>query len=367
MKTKLSVVRCETYNPEEVQSAARMAFGLLGGLRAFIKKGEKVLVKPNMLSARPPEDGVNTHTEVIRAVVRLVKECGAVPLIGDTPGGFVSAKEAYASSGIKSVAEEEGIELAEVRDVRMKRGLPIASYFFECDKIVSLPKMKTHSLVGLTGAIKNMYGAVSGLNKSECHKRFPRPEQFVNVLLDVFETVTPHLVLMDAVLAMDGQGPAAGRLRPAGLLIAGQDSVALDSLFSHLIGISPLDVPATKEAHRRGLGETNPDNIQILGEKVKKGFIRGFKLAPPNAIMKLPGPMVRILAGFVKFGPYINEHVCKRCGICAKTCPVRAITIEEERSFIDRRRCIRCMCCHEVCPYGAVELRRNILARMFGL
>ncbi|MFC1666855.1 DUF362 domain-containing protein [Candidatus Omnitrophota bacterium] len=367
MKTKVSIARCKTYDPEEVQPSVRRAFELLGGISAFVKKGEKILVKPNMLSARPPEDGVNTHIEIIRAVVRLIKECEAFPVIGDTPGGFVDIKEAYEASGIMSVAKEEGAELAEVKNVRIEKGFPIASYFFECDKIISLPKMKTHSLMGLTGGIKNMYGGVSGLNKSERHKRFPKPEDFANVLMDVFEVLKPHLVLMDAVIAMDGYGPAAGTLKPVGLLIASDDSVAVDSIFSYLIGIDPLDVLTTKEAHRRGIGETDIDNIEIVGEKIEKGFIKGFRLASSSTITKLlslPNPFVRALTSFVKFCPYINERDCKRCKICAKTCPVAAITIDEKNATINKRKCINCMCCHEVCPYKAIQLRRNILARV---
>ena len=367
MKTKVSIVRCKTYAPEEVQPQVARAFDLLGGISSFVKKGENVLVKPNMLSGSLPERGTNTHIEVVRAVVKLVKQCEAIPVIGDNPGGSVNTKDAYRSSGMSSIADEEGVALAEVRDVKMVRGIPIASYFFECDKIISLPKMKTHNLTILTGAIKNMYGAISGLNKTELHKRFPKVEEFVNVLIDVFEAVRPHLVLMDGVIAMDGDGPAAGTLKSAGLLIAGQDNVAVDSVFSHLIGVNPFDILTTKEAHRRGLGEIELENIEIMGEKIEEVFVKGFKLPRSSIVMRLPGPLVKGLAGLVKFGPYINEGLCKKCRICAESCPVSAITIGERQSVIDFHKCIRCMCCNEVCPYSAVELRRNILARALGL
>jgi len=367
MKTKVSIVKCRTYAPEEIQSTVARAFDLLGGISSFVKKGEKVLVKPNMLSGSLPERGANTHIEVVRAVVKLVKQCEAVPLIGDNPGGSVSPKDVYRSSGMSSVADEEKVVLAEAKDVKMVRGIPIASYFFECDKIISLPKMKTHNLMILTGAIKNMYGAISGLNKTELHKRFPKVEEFVNVLIDVFEAVRPHLVLMDGVIAMDGDGPAAGTLKDAGLLIAGQDSVAVDSVFSHLIGTNPFDILTTKEAHARGLGEIDLENIEIMGEKIEDAFVNEFRLPRSNIVMKLPGPLVKIMAGLVKFSPYINEGLCKKCRICAESCPVSAITIGKRRSTIDFRRCIRCMCCNEVCPHNAVELRRNLLARALGL
>jgi uncharacterized protein (DUF362 family)/Pyruvate/2-oxoacid:ferredoxin oxidoreductase delta subunit len=367
VKTNVSIVRCNTYNPDEVQNAVEKAFDLLGGISSFIREKERVLIKPNLLSGRPAEDAVNTHLEVIRAVARLVKRCSAYPIIGDNPGGSASVRETYESSGISALAREEDIELAEPTDIKMVKGIPLSSYFFECNKIISLPKMKTHSLMAITGAIKNMFGTVSGLNKTECHKRFPKPQEFANVLVDVFESVRPNLVLMDAIIAMDGDGPASGNLKDVGLLIAGTDSVAMDSVFSALIGVNPFSILTTREAYRRGLGEANIENIQIAGQGLAESFIRGFRLPGLRLIMNLPNPVISGLAKFVRFSPYINERVCKKCRVCQDVCPVSAIKIDVVESMIDYHKCIRCMCCHEVCPYRAINLKRNILARVFGL
>ncbi|MDP8230665.1 MAG: DUF362 domain-containing protein [Candidatus Gorgyraea atricola] len=363
MKAKVSLVKCKTYSAEEVGPAIKKAFGLLGGLELFVKKGEKVLLKPNMLSRKTPEQGANTHVEIVRACARLVRDCGAVPIVGDNPGGSLTPKEAYDASGFLNMAKEEGIELGQGKDVKMVRGIPISSYFFECDKIINLPKMKTHSLTTLTGAIKNMYGAVSGLIKTEYHKRFPNPREFVGTLVDVYEIVKPHLVLMDGIVSMDGDGPSAGRLRDTGILMAGSDGVAIDSVFSHLIGVRPSDILTTKEANKRGLGEISLENIEVVGESVSENFIEGFKLPHSKKLFMLPDRTLKMLASFIRFGPYINKDICKKCDICTKSCPVSAI-----KGFtIDHHRCIRCMCCHEVCPHNAIELRRNFLARVFGL
>ena len=367
MKTRVSIVRCGTYDPGEIHASIDKAFKLLGGLDSFIKKGEKVLLKPNMLSARPPEHGVNTNLEVIRACVRLVKKHGGVPFIGDNPGGSVTPMQAYEGSGLLGMAGEEDVECLEVQGIKMIRGMPIASYFFECDKIISIPKMKTHSLMRVTGAVKNMYGAVAGLNKSELHKRFPRPDEFARVLVDVFQSVRPDLVLLDGVVAMEGDGPASGALRNVGLLIAGQDSVAVDSVFSYLIGLAPCDVLTTKEAVNRGLGEADLKNIEVAGESLGHNMIQRFRLPGSGMLLGLPAPVARLLASLVRFGAHISEGLCKKCMICRDTCPVSAITIDDKISKIDYNKCIRCMCCHEVCPYNAIELKRNMLARLLGL
>jgi uncharacterized protein (DUF362 family)/Pyruvate/2-oxoacid:ferredoxin oxidoreductase delta subunit len=367
MNTNVTIVKCKGYEKTEVERAVRKAFDFLGGISAFVKKGEKVLIKPNVLSARMPEDGVCTHPEAVRAVIRLVRECGAVPCIGDNPGGSISSAEAYEGSGLALLAKEEGVELKEAKDIKVVNGIPIAAYFFECDKIISLPKMKTHVLMGLTGAVKNMYGAVAGLHKSELHKKFPSPEEFVKVLVDTFEAVKPDLVLMDGITAMDGQGPSSGRVKHPGLLLAGKDSVAVDSVFAELIGMKPLDILTTKEAYERKLGEADLKNIEILGESIKESLINDFQVPGKPGLITALGPLAKFVAGFIKFGPGINEKLCKKCMICSDSCPVSAITIKPEDSAIDLKKCIRCMCCHEVCPHKAISLKRNFLAKVFGL
>ena len=367
MKAKVAIVKCKNYERIEVEQAVKKAFDLLGGIGIFVKKGEKVLIKPNILSARMPEDGVCTHPEAIRAVVKSVRGCGAVPCIGDNPGGSISPAKAYEGSGLALLAKEEDVELKEAKGIKIVNGIPIADYFFECDKIINLPKMKTHVLMGLTGAVKNMYGAVAGLHKSELHKRFPSPEEFVKILVDTFEIVKPDLVLMDGIVAMDRQGPSSGRLRYPGLLIAGGDSVAIDSVFAELIGMKPLDILTTKEAYKRKLGEADLENIEILGEGLKENLVNDFNVPGKPGLITVLGPFAKFVARFIKFGPDINERLCKKCMICQDTCPVSAITINPKSSAIDLKKCIKCMCCHEVCPHKAIELKRNFLAKVFGL
>lgn len=368
MKTKIAIVKQHNYESSQVKQAVKKAFSLLGGIEAYIKPGQKVLLKPNILSGSLPEHGACTHIEVIRAVIHLVKECAAVPFIGDNPGGAIKQNTAYEGSLIKALAQEEKVELKYSNDVKMVRGIPIASYFFECDRIISLPKMKTHSLMGITGAVKNMYGAVVGLTKAEFHRRFPNPQDFAKVLTDVFEIVKPHLVLLDGIVAMEGHGPGAGDLRNAGILIAGEDSVAIDAVFCALIGINPLKILTTKEAYNRKLGEADLKNIEILGENMENSILKGFKVPHQKLLLlNLPKPVTGFLADFVKFGPYINKKSCRKCRLCRDTCPVQAISIEETGQNINYKKCIRCMCCHEVCSYKAIELKSNIIAKIFGV
>ncbi|OGX29845.1 MAG: hypothetical protein A3F87_04315 [Omnitrophica WOR_2 bacterium RIFCSPLOWO2_12_FULL_51_24] len=366
MSSRVSIVKAGSYDFDRVYAAVKKAVGLLGGISDFVEKGEKILLKPNLLSARPPESGVDTHPEVLRAVARLVRETGAEVIVGDSPGGlgFKTAGSTYGESGIKRVCEEEGIRLVDFDKAQNIKGMPISACVGEVDGIISIPKMKTHDLMTLTGAIKNSYGLAVGHFKADCHLKAPRPDEFAKLVVDVFETAIPRLVVMDGITAMEGNGPAAGQLRNAGLVIASNDCVACDAVFADLVGLEPLRIEMTAEAYRRKLGEADLSKIEVLGESLKDAKLHDFKLPEMSVVRKIPRPVFKLLAKAIKFFPRINDKICKKCRICEKSCPAQCITIEEEGSRIDYRRCIKCFCCHELCPYDAISIRRSLLAKI---
>ncbi len=363
---KVSITRAKTYERDEVSSSVRAAVDLLGGISTFVKKGEKILLKPNILSARPPESGVDTHPEFLRAVARLVREAGAEAIVGDSPGGtgFKDAGSTYEKAGIKKVCEEEGLKLVDFDKARNVKGMPITEWAFAVDGIISIPKMKTHDITTITGAVKNSYGLAVGMFKTECHFKAPRPAEFAKYVVDVFECAAPRLVIMDGIVAMEGNGPAAGQLKNAGLIISSNDCVACDAVFAELVGIGPLRVEVTAEAYRRGLGEADLSKIEILGESLKNAKLHGFRLPETSVVMKIPKPVFKLLAKTIKFLPKINDKICKKCRICEKSCPAQCIIIKEEGSRIDYNKCVRCFCCHELCPYDAVSIKRSLLAKL---
>ena len=366
MKTRVSITKAVSYDRDEVYGAVKKAVDLLGGISSFVKRGEKILLKPNVLSARPPESGVDTHPEMIRAAARLVREAGADVIVGDSPGGinFKDSGSTYEAAGIKKVCDEEGITLVAFDRARNVRGMPISEWAFLADGIISLPKMKTHDLTTITGAVKNSYGLAVGMYKAECHFKAPRPGAFCKYVVDVFEAVKPRLAVMDGIDAMEGDGPAAGTLKRLGLVIAGSDCVAIDAVFSEMIGVEPLKVEITAEAYKRGLGEADISRIEILGEDIGSVSPEDFKLPETSAVMKLPEPLLKLLIKGIKFLPRIDDKICKRCLICEKSCPAQAITIGEARPAIDYSKCVRCFCCMELCPHKAISIKRSLLARL---
>ncbi len=360
---RVSIVRCRGYGAAEVEAAVGRSLELLGGIQTFVEEGDRVLIKPNLLSARPPESCVDTHPAVVRAVVRLVKKAKALPVVGDSPGGVVRAEDVYERSGIKKVAVEEGAELVKFDQVKEIEGIPIATSALDADLVISLPKLKTHDLFPITGAVKNILGVVPGIFKTKLHLLFPTPKDFAHLLAKIFSWISPKLSIMDAVRAMEGRGPAAGDPRDLGLILASSDAVALDACASYIVGLVPSDLLTTKEAHQRGLGKGDLAEIEIVGESIDEVRVRDFRFPRISLWHKAPGPILRSVTRFVKFRPTIDPDKCTGCKICLESCPVGAIEFRRGKSTFDYKKCILCLCCHEFCPQGAIYIRENILGK----
>ena len=366
--SRVSIVKCADYNSGKIIDAVSRAVNLLGGIEIFVKRDEIVLIKPNLLSARSPEEAVTTHPEIVRAAIRLVKKAGARVLVGDSPGTFFTTRDidfVYEKTGIKRITEEEEVELVRFDKSRIINGMPFAEVALNASSIISLPKLKTHTLTVMTGGIKNTFGVIPGLFKVECHRNKPRPKDFAKVLLDIFEIAKPHLSIIDGVVAMEGDGPAAGNIRKAGLILASPDAVSLDVVVSELVGLPSYKDIVINEAKRRDVGEANMHNIEILGEAIEDVKIKDFKL-PKTAhrVNLLPDFLVNIFTRAVGFKPVIDEKLCKKCEVCKNSCPAGAITIDKEISHIDDKICVRCFCCQEICPHKAVFIKRNFFANL---
>ena len=362
---RVALIKCPDYDPQKVFDSVKKAVDLVGGIETFASKGSKVLIKPNLLSARLPEDAVDTHPEVVRAVVRLVKCAGAVPLVGDSPGGYgANIDEIFDKSGMRRIAEEEKIGLVKFSTSKFVDGIPFTRYIFDCDTIISVPKLKTHGVTVLTAAIKNMYGTVTGLYKAECHSKAPRESDFARVIAKVYSIAKPHLTVMDGITAMEGDGPSGGKARQMDLIMAGADAVALDACAAAIIGLDPMDVAVTREAFKAGLGEADLSKIELAGDPIADFITVDFKLPQTTALKIIPKSIMNSIAGMIKFKPCIDMKTCTRCNLCKITCPVNAIEIERDFYRIDYKKCVRCLCCHEVGPYKAVYIKRNMLTRM---
>jgi len=373
MKSQVSIVKCPDYNPLLVQKATKEAIDLLGGISDFIKPKSRVLVKPNLLMAKGPECAITTHPEVVRAVIKILKEIECKIFVGDGPSVFgdqmSKVREVYACSGIENVCHEESVELVEFDKKRWRGKFPLTTWLDDCDSIVNIPKFKTHNLTILTGAIKNLFGLVYGTFKVELHKQHFDREEFSDILVDVYQEVRPEFTIVDGIVSLEGDGPStSGKPRNTGILLAGLDCVAIDSILAVFMGLKPEDILTTKKAAQRNLGISDLNSIIILGEKLEDVMKKPVML-PVTAFSlnrRLREPIIKMAMRLIKYYPLIMGESCIGCSVCMRACPHKAITMKNERMIIEYARCQACFCCQEACPNAAIKVKRNIFAKILG-
>ena len=370
-KSKVALVRCNSYEIHHVTQAVTRAVDLLGGIGLFINPGQKVLIKPNMLSPHSPEKAVTTHPVFVQAVAELVKSSGGIPSVGDSPGFYKFSRvaeisgigEAVRKSGARLAPFDKEQEISTAEGCLMK-SLVVASEVTNADAIISLPKFKTHGLTCITAAIKNLFGCMPGLKKAEMHFRFSDDNRFSHMLADIALSLPARLHILDAVVGMDGNGPGAGDPFRIGLIIAGADPVAVDSTACRIVGIDPLTLPMIRIASERGVGNATEERIEILGEDLQKVRVSGFRYNPPagaGRLLPIPEFLSRGFKNWIVRKPRFLQAICTKCGACVQICPARpkALRMEKGRVIINDRNCIRCYCCSEICPSKAIVLKRG--------
>lgn len=379
MTRRVSVTRCPGYDHDLVEDALRACLAPFGGIEAFVRRGSRVLVKPNLLASRPPDAAVTTHPSVVRAAIRALQSAGAEVVVGDSPGGR-NTPARYASllrrTGLSPVLEECGCEAVffdetsselSSPDGRIFRRFRVAGAVAEAEAVVSLSKCKTHQLTLCTGAVKNCYGFIPGVAKAEYHLHSGQdPRRFASLLLDLYQARPPVLSVMDAVVGMEGNGPSNGSPRSLGLLLASDHAPDLDFVQSMLMGIDPLAVPTVREAADRGVGPKTAEEIELFGASFAALPVVEFERPGAHLSSRVPAPLIRAASRFFAVRPRVAEDRCRGCGACAENCPPGAIEVHGPVPRIRYQDCIRCYCCQELCPADAIVLERPLLRRLIG-
>jgi uncharacterized protein (DUF362 family)/Pyruvate/2-oxoacid:ferredoxin oxidoreductase delta subunit len=371
MKSRVSIQRCDDYLIDNVRSAVKRSLENLGGLRNLVKPGDRVLIKPNLLSAKDPSRAITTHPSVVQAVAEEVKALKANPYIGDSPGGADrGVKRVWDNTQMSSASHNSGAPLVSFEekgvDKRISqtgRAYYIARPALEADVIISLGKLKTHTLTLMTCGIKNMFGVIPGFRKGEYHKEYPKPDKFAEVIVDIYSLMKPQLTLVDAVVGMEGDGPSSGDPNYLGFLLASQDEVAMDTVAAKILGFKHGEIDSTRIAAKRGLGVNDLSQIEIAGESIDRVKPASFRL-PSNRFLKLiPKFLVDLIAPLVWVRPNIYNGNCTNCNICVENCPLKTISPGKKRPVFDYSNCVNCMCCHELCPQKAIYLEKSWLAK----
>jgi uncharacterized protein (DUF362 family)/Pyruvate/2-oxoacid:ferredoxin oxidoreductase delta subunit len=371
----VAVVRCPSYEAEALSRAVRQSLDLLGGAGAFLVSGARVFVKINHLSPHaPPERAICTHPAFLREVLRLLLEKDVRVTVGDDVN-FGPGDE-FLTTGFRQVCAEMGVPLVNLRQTGFTE-VPIAGALLdsvyiarpvlEADLVLNLPKLKTHSLTVFTGAVKNLYGTIPYGLRLDGHRRFGRNDLFSRMLVDVFSAIPRQFTIMDAVIGMGGEGPSSGVPKEIGLIIAGEDGVAVDAVASSIIGHDPLQVVTTSEAHKRNLGLGDLERIQVIGESLARVRVRDFRpsLAASRLFRRrLPSRLYAFVSGKLILTPEIIREKCTACLECLTVCPARTIHLVRDAVWVDEAGCIHCLCCHEVCVQRSIRLKQRPLGRM---
>ena len=376
----VSTRSCEDYSYNNVRKSMTESLNDIGGLEKYIKRGSKVLIKPNLLMKKKPEDATTTHPMLLKVVCEELLKLECDIIIAESPGGPYTEgtlKGIYKTCGIEDVAKDLGVKLnydlgevkVENENAMALRYMDIIKPLTEVDHIINLCKLKTHVMANFTGGTKNLYGCIAGLKKAEIHYRFPTEELFCEkVLIDICSYINPTLTIMDAIVGMEGDGPSAGTPRKIGVILASPSPYAIDVVACNIINLEPTKVFTITGAIKRGLINSDFSDIDIVGEGIDKFIIKDYKLPNKGKDFNLlegifPKFINRHITSILTPRPVVSNKICIKCGYCAKVCPAKVITMEGYPK-INLDNCIRCYCCHELCPKKAIHIKQNLIFKL---
>lgn len=365
----VAVLHCPSYDFTHVEKAVKRGIELVGGIASFAKANERLVFKPNVLAASNPEQCVVTHPAVLRAAVCAFSATGASLSYGDSPSALSPAEPSMEKCGYINALAGLSVTRApfdlsvmvHFPEARIGKRFTIVQSVLDADGIINLPKLKTHALTRMTGAIKNCFGCVPMTAKVAFHARFPDPYHFSQLLADIATFLRPRLHIMDAIEAMEGNGPQSGTPKKMGAILVSTDPVALDVVACKLIGLDPAHVPTIAAAVQSGLGYADAGMIRLVGDTVEPLIDPSFDVVkmPPVALSQ--AGMIGAIRWMLRPRPVIDKRKCSRCGQCVLVCPPNPPALSQQDKkhppHFDYGICIRCYCCQEMCPSGAISIK----------
>lgn len=368
-------VKCNNYEPINIEKAMDELIKLIGGLD-FVKPKMKIAIKANLVTFMKPEQAATTHPALLCDLVSRLTKLGAIVTVGDSPGGIYTnayLKKIYSVTKVDEIEKFGGklnynFETLEAHfdNAKIAKTFPYTSYLDEADIIINFCKLKTHGMMGMSAAVKNMFGVIPGTQKPEFHYRYPDHTDFANMLIDLNEYFKPTLCFVDAIVGMEGNGPTAGTPRDVGFILASKNPYKLDLACAEIIGLKKEDVPTLLESYHRNLIPAKYEELNC-NEDLSAHTIADYNIIkqhhplPFEDKTKLFG---KIATKALRSIPKLKVNECIGCGKCAEVCPVKAIKIKNHKAHIDRKKCITCFCCQEFCPKGAMKVHRTLIAKM---
>ncbi len=375
MNDVVSVLKCDKYDYELLVNTIEKSFENIGGIEKYIKPGDKVLLKINLLMKKHPDEAVTTHNVFVKALASVVMHAGGIVTIADSPGGLYNEtilRSVYKGCKIDTVAEQLGAKLnydtsfetVSYPEGKTVKTFPIIKPILDADVVITVPKLKTHMMTFYSGAVKNMFGSVPGVYKAEYHFSLPEKDDFCSMLVDLCSLTKPTLAIMDAVDIMEGEGPSSGIKRHFGAVLASNNPYALDLAACSLVGITANEAPTVKESIARGLCPKDENELSLVGDDFDSMKI--YDLIKPQIKTTdfldrkfIPKRLSAALNRALSPIPHFKKDVCVGCGECMRRCPAKAIEIKNGFPVLTKKKCIHCFCCQELCPKKAIVSKRH--------
>ena len=373
------IQKCDSYDEELILAKVREIFDAHGGIETFAGPGRKVAIKPNLISAIEPSKAATTHPSLVWAAAKLCREAGAEVTIVESPGGPYDRpylKRTYKVAGMEDAAEKSGAELnydvsttkVENPDAMFMKNPDILTPLAQADTVISISKLKTHGMMAYTGAVKNLFGAIAGIEKAEYHMKMSDYDQFANCIIDIYGSVGVSLNILDAVVGMDRDGPTAGDPKKMDFLMSGRDAFEVDMAAVRAIKADPQRIPILRNAIKRGLCPASADEIEYCALRPADVEVPDFRINYNEQQLRLhfiDGKKGELFTKLIRPRPVFHSAKCRSCGICAKNCPAKVITIVKGKGArVDLSGCIRCYCCQELCPFKAVTIKRPLINKI---
>jgi uncharacterized protein (DUF362 family)/NAD-dependent dihydropyrimidine dehydrogenase PreA subunit len=371
----VNIVKCENYEEENVKQALSSLINLTGGLD-WVKPNMNIVIKANLVTFMKPEQAATTHPSLLCGLVKMLVEKGANVVVGDSPGGLYTpafVNKVYTSTEVEKITKFGGKlnqnfdkKSATFPEGKVLRDFEYTSYLSDADAIINFCKLKSHGMMGMSAATKNLFGTIPGTLKSEYHFRFPNHADFADMLIDLNEYFKPKLCIVDAIVGMEGNGPTKGTPRHIGALLASTNPYKLDLACARIMGLEKENVTTLEAAYKRNL---IPDSYKKLSCNQD---IDAFVIKDYNNILVHSGILFddkpelvkKVITKCLKSTPKLDKSMCIGCKKCYEICPAKAIEFKNNRPHIDRKKCISCFCCQEFCPVGAMKVKRPLVAKI---
>lgn len=373
----VSLRGCTSYDYKQIYEQLNMTISDLGGLKKYFNRGDRILLKVNLLMKRKPEEATTTHPTFVKALADILVEAGMKVVVGDSPGGPYNKNALagiYKVCGFQEITNEHitlnqnfDSFISHCEEALLMKHIETIDLLNDVDHVISVSKLKTHGMTKFTGAVKNMYGTIPGLKKAEYHYSLPAIDDFSNMLVDVCLNAKPTLAFMDGIVGMEGAGPSGGEPRDIGVILASDSPYHLDVIACQIVGIKPESVPTIKRCMERNIISASYNDIKMVADSIDTYYIDDFKI--PNIIgvgllkNKVPKWLDNFVDGIIKPKPVIDYKACVKCGECIMCCPAKTIDMVNGSPKIDLDKCIRCFCCQELCPVKAIDIKRHSIGK----